>query len=267
MGAALDVGAWLQALGLPQYERAFRENAVDEEVLPELGETDLEKLGVLLGHRKRILKALAELRSATAQRPRARAEAERRQLTVMFVDLVGSTALAERLDPEEVREVIRDYQNIVSGEVARLEGQIAQFIGDGVLAYFGWPQAHEDEAERAVRAGLAIASAVGTVSVPGGHPLACRVGIATGLVVVGDLVGRPEAPVRTVVGGTPNMAARLQQAAPANAVVVDETVRRLIGCAFELESMGPLTLKGIEAPVAAYRVHRQSAVAGRFDAH
>jgi class 3 adenylate cyclase len=170
----MDIGAWLQSLGLEQYEAVFRANAVDAEVLPELGEADLEKLGVLLGHRKKLLKALAALhddrQSNPADQPSkgtsAAPEAERRQLTVMFCDLVSSTALAARLDPEEMHEIIRAYQNAVTGEIARFEGHVAKFMGDGVLAYFGWPKAHEDEAERAVRAGLAIAEAVASMPSP-----------------------------------------------------------------------------------------------------
>ena len=158
--AALDIGAWLQSLGFEQYAAVFRDNAVDAEVLPELGEADLEKLVVLLGHRKKLLKAIAALRDnpSPAVRPPVEGtwvspEAERRQLTVMFCDLVDSTGLASRLDPEEMHEIIRAFQNAVTGEIARFEGHVAKFMGDGVLAYFGWPKAHEDEAERAVRAG------------------------------------------------------------------------------------------------------------------
>jgi class 3 adenylate cyclase/predicted ATPase len=271
----MDIGAWLQSLGLEQYEAVFRANAVDAEVLPELGEADLEKLGVLLGHRKKLLKALAALhddrQSNPADQPSkgtsAAPEAERRQLTVMFCDLVSSTALAARLDPEEMHEIIRAYQNAVTGEIARFEGHVAKFMGDGVLAYFGWPKAHEDEAERAVRAGLAIAEAVASMPSPGGTPLSVRVGVATGLVVVGDLIGRDEARERVVVGETPNLAARLQGLASPGAVVVSETTRRLLGGTFDLDDLGPQTLKGLERPVTAYRVRQESAIEGRFEAH
>ena len=152
----------------------------------------------------------------------------------MFVDLVGSTALSARLDPEEMREVLRAYQNSVTGEIARVDGHVAKLMGDGVLAYFGWPRAHEDDAERAVRAALAVAEAVGRLATPAGEPLAARVGIATGLVVVGDLVGEGAAQEEAVVGETPNLAARLQEAAPPGAVVVVEGTRRLLGEVFEL---------------------------------
>src|SRR5215467_5538147 len=157
----MDIGGWLRGLGLERYAETFRDNAIELEVLPELSEADLEKIGVLLGHRKIMLKAIAELRAPAPQplaqtAPVVPAEAERRQLTVMFCDLVGSTALSARLDPEELREEIRAYQNAVSGVVARYDGFVAKFMGDGVLAYFGYPRAHEDDAERAVRAGLEI---------------------------------------------------------------------------------------------------------------
>ena len=200
----MDVGAWLRGLRLEQYEQAFRDNDVDADVLPELTADDLIGLGIAsIGHRRKLLAAIAALRPGPAAcrhspagRGRRRcppatssSEAERRQLTVMFVDLVGSTALSARLDPEEMGEVFRAYQNAVAGVIARFGGYVAKFMGDGVLAYFGWPRAHEDEAERAVRAGLAIVAAVGGLRTPAGEPLAARVGIATGLVMVGELIG------------------------------------------------------------------------------
>jgi class 3 adenylate cyclase/predicted ATPase len=272
--ATMDIGAWLQSLGLEQYEAVFRANAVDAEVLPELGEADLEKLGVLLGHRKKLLKAIAALRDnqspavhQPAEGTHVASEAERRQLTVMFCDLVDSTGLASRLDPEEMHEIIRAYQNAVTGEIARFEGHVAKFMGDGVLAYFGWPKAHEDEAERAVRAGLAIAEAVTGMPSPVGTPLGARIGVATGLVVVGDLIGRDEARERVVVGETPNLAARLQGLAPPGAVVVSEATRHLLGATFDLDDLGPQTLKGLERPITAYRVRQESTIGGRFEAH
>lgn len=270
----MDIGAWLHSLGLEQYEAVFRANAVDAEVLPDLGEADLEKLGVLLGHRKKLLKAIAALQDNPSaavhqlvEATPATPEAERRQLTVMFCDLVDSTRLASRLDPEEMHAVIRAFQNAVTGEIARFEGHVAKFMGDGVLAYFGWPKAHEDEAERAVRAGLAIAEAVAGMPAPSGTPLGVRVGVATGLVVVGDLIGRDEARERVVVGETPNLAARLQGIAPPGAVVVSEATRRLLGATFDLDDLGPQPLKGLERPVTAYRVRQESAIEGRFEAH
>src|SRR3954447_13592481 len=200
----VDVGAWLRELGLDQYEQAFRDNDIDTRVLPGLTADDLKEIGVVsVGHRRLLLQAIAALQAAAAPvapatgaaEPvvapvaHARPQAERRQLTVMFADLVGSTALASRLDPEEMRDLLRAYQNAVAGEIVRLEGHVAKFMGDGVLAYFGWPAAHEDEAERAVRAALAIAGAVAALPAPEGATLRTRIGIATGMVVVGDLVG------------------------------------------------------------------------------
>jgi class 3 adenylate cyclase len=222
----VDVGDWLRGLGLERYEQAFRDNDVDAEVLPELTANDLVGLGVAsIGHRRKLLAAVAALRvgptaPAVTTLPAAEAApgaasparpsgAERRQLTVMFVDLVGSTALSARLDPEEMGELLRAYQDAVAGEVLRWEGHVAKFMGDGVLAYFGWPRAHEDDAERAVRAGLAVTATVGGLSTPADAALAARVGIATGLVVVGDLVGGGAAREEAVVGETPNLAARL----------------------------------------------------------
>ena len=215
----MDIGGWLRGLGLERYEQAFRENEIDEEVLPGLTADDLKDLGVaLVGHRRRLLDAIAALSAAppAAVAPAREehgaatpAEAERRQLTVMFCDLVGSTALSVRFDPEELREEIRAYQNAVSDVVARYDGFVAKFMGDGVLAYFGYPRAHEDDAERAVRAGLELAAAVTRLETRRKEQLAVRIGIATGLVVVGDLVGEGSAQEQAVVGETPNLAARL----------------------------------------------------------
>ena len=203
---------------------------------------------------------------AEAGRQRQHPQAERRQLTVMFVDLVGSTALSARLDPEEMREVLRAYQNTVTGEIARFDGHVAKLMGDGVLAYFGWPRAHEDDAERAVRAGLAIVEAVGRLSTPAGEPLAARVGIATGLVVVGDLVGEGAAREEAVVGETPNLAARLQEAAAPGAVVVADGTRRLLGEVFELRELGPTRLKGFAQPVSGFQVLGERPADSRFEA-
>jgi class 3 adenylate cyclase/tetratricopeptide (TPR) repeat protein len=261
----LDVAAWLRGLGLERYAAAFAENAVDGELLPTLTADDLKDLGVeIVGHRRKILNAIAAL-AAPAAPPAAARSAERRQLTVMLVDLVGSTELSGRLDPEELAELLKVYQNTVTGEVTRLEGHVAKLMGDGLLAYFGWPRAHEDEAERAVRAGLAIAQAVARLE-GAGSPLACRVGIATGLVVVGELVGAAEAQERAVVGETPNLAARLQALAQPGQVVVAEGTRRLLGAGFELADLGPQTIKGLAQPVEAWAVRGERAVASRFEA-
>jgi class 3 adenylate cyclase len=247
----MDVGGWLRSLGLGQYEALFRASEIDADILPELTEVDLEKLGVPLGHRKRLLRAISGLAAAetsaaasasTGARPHD--AAERRQLTVMFCDLVGSTALSTRFDPEELRDEIRAYQNAVSGVVARYDGFVAKFMGDGVLAYFGYPRAHEDDAERAVRAGLEIAAAVRSLETRGTERLAVRIGIATGRVVVGDLVGEGSAQEQAVVGETPNLAARLQALAQPGQIVLAGATRRLVGDLFRLADLGRQTAKG-----------------------
>ncbi len=248
----MDVGGWLRSLGLGQYEALFRASEIDADILPDLTEIDLEKLGLPLGHRKRLLRAISGLAApetlaapsaSTGSKPHD--AAERRQLTVMFCDLVGSTALSMRFDPEELREEIRAYQNAVSGVVARYDGFVAKFMGDGVLAYFGYPRAHEDDAERAVRAGLEIAAAVTSLETRGTEPLAVRIGIATGLVVVGDLVGEGSAQEQAVVGETPNLAARLQALAQPGQIVVAGVTRRLIGDLFRLRDLGRQSDEGL----------------------
>jgi class 3 adenylate cyclase/predicted ATPase len=273
----LDLGAWLRELGLERYEQAFLDNDIAPAVLPELTDQDLRDLGLSLGHRRLLLKAIKAVAGSQAEpssptdpslsqpTPAPRPEAERRQLTVMFVDLVGSTALSARLDPEDMREVIRAYQNAVAGEVSRLEGHVAKFMGDGVLAYFGWPRAHEDEAERAVRAGLAIVAAVARLT-GGGQALTCRVGVATGLVVVGDLVGEGAAQEQAVVGDTPNLAARLQAAAEPGTLVIAEATRQLLGDLFTLRALAPQALKGVKVPVQAFVVLGERALESRFAA-
>jgi class 3 adenylate cyclase len=245
----MDVGGWLRSLGLGQYETLFRASEIDADILPELTEVDLEKLGVPLGHRKRLLRAISGLTAAeTLAGPSASTGAkphdvaERRQLTVMFCDLVGSTALSVRFDPEELREEIRAYQNTVSAVVARYDGFVAKFMGDGVLAYFGYPRAHEDDAERALRSGLEIQAAVTSLETRGTERLAVRIGIATGLVIVGDLVGEGSAQEQAVVGETPNLAARLQALAEPGQLVIAGATRRLVGDMFRLRDLGRHTI-------------------------
>jgi class 3 adenylate cyclase len=266
----MDLGGWLRGLGLGQYEAAFRQSEIDTEVLPELTEGDLEKLGIPLGHRKRLLKAIRNLGTAPADTPppvvSSEMTAERRQLTVMFCDLVGSTALAARLDPEDMREIVGAYHRCCADLITKAGGFVAKYMGDGVLAYFGYPQAHEHDAERAVRAGLALVEAVPTLATAAGSPLPVRVGIATGLVVVGDLIGAGAAQEQAVVGETPNLAARLQALAEPNAVVIADSTRRLLGNIFELEDLGATDLKGVAGPARAWAALRASSVASRFDA-
>ncbi len=274
----MDILAWLRELGLERYEQAFRENEIAADILPKLTADDLRDIGVnIVGHRRKLLEAIAALAGpARAQQaglgapaespPTARPfAAERRQLTVMFVDLVGSTALSAALDPEEMGAAIRVYQNAVAGETLRFEGHIAKFMGDGVLAYFGWPQAHEDDAERAVRAGLALVQTVGALEVAG-RRLAARIGIATGLVVVGESVGEGEAQERAVVGETPNLAARLQGLAAPGSVVISQATRRLVGTLFELTDLGPTRIKGFAEPIPAFVVQGEGSADGRFEA-
>jgi class 3 adenylate cyclase len=242
----VDIAAWLQRLGLQQYEQAFCDNRIEADVLPSLTAEDLKDLGVtLVGDRRRLLDAIAALRpgalTATDPGPPSEASsisaspsasrsvsAERRQLTVMFCDLVSSTALSTRLDPEDLREVIAAYHRTVAEAVAGFDGFVAKCMGDGVLVYFGYPRAHEDDAERAVRAGLGVIDAVGLLDVRS-VKLQARVGIATGLVVVGDLIGEGSAQEQSVVGETPNLAARLQSLAEPHAVVIATGTRRLVG--------------------------------------
>src|SRR6266699_101815 len=272
----MDLGGWLRSLGLGQYEAAFRENAIDDTVLPNLTAEDLKDLGVgIVGHRRKLLDAIAALRAdASGQAPPLDAPptidtspkdtAERRQVTVMFADLVGSTALSASMDPEDLREVISAYQKCVAETVRHFGGFVARYLGDGVLVYFGYPQAHEDDAERAVRAGLELITAVAGLKTCA--PQQVRVGIATGLVVVGHLIPSGESEERGIVGDTPNLAARLQGIAEPNMVVIAESTRRLLGSFFQLDDLGTRSLKGIGGPVRAWAVLRASSVEGRFEA-
>ena len=275
----MDIVVWLRSLGLERYEAAFRENEIDETVLPSLTHENLKELGVTaLGHRLKLLDAIAALRTDRTTRPSSADEAtgpaapsvspedraERRQVTVLFSDLVGSTALSARMDPEDLREVISAYQKCVAETVQRFGGFVAKFMGDGVLIYFGYPQAHEDDAERAVRAGLELVTSVGALKTHA--PLQTRVGIATGLVVVGDLIGSGEAQERGIVGETPNLAARLQGVAEPNSVVIGESTRKLVGNLFDLEDLGAQDLKGIAGPVRAWTALRPATVESRFEA-
>jgi class 3 adenylate cyclase/tetratricopeptide (TPR) repeat protein len=265
----VDVAQWLRSLGLAQYERAFRDNAVDADILPRLTGEDLKELGVhAVGHRRKLLDAISHLDHSLANPANIGVEAERRQLTVMFCDLVESTILASTLDPEDYRAVLGAYHEACSGTVTACGGFVAKYMGDGVLAYFGYPQAHEDDAVRAVRAGLALAEEVARVPVPSGvDPLRARVGIATGVVVVGDLVGAGAAQEWGVVGETPNLAARLQALAAPGAVVIAPATRRLLGSGFNLADLGPQHLKGFASPVAVWQVLGARAVESRFEAH
>jgi class 3 adenylate cyclase len=275
----MDTVVWLRSLGLGKYEAVFRENDIDETVLPSLTHENLKELGVTsFGHRVKLLDAIAALRSnasdrgpsielktapaATSAAPEDRAE--RRQVTVMFSDLVGSTALSARMDPEDLREVISAYQKCVAVTVGRVGGFVAHYMGDGVLVYFGYPEAREDDAERAVRAGLELIAAVSDLKTRA--TLQTRVGISTGLVVVGDLIGSGASQQQAIVGETPNLAARLQNIAEPNSVVIAESTRKLVGNLFELENLGAKDLKGIAEPVRAWAALRPASVESRFEA-
>lgn len=273
----IDIEDWLGRLGLEQYGPAFRANAIDGAVLRTLTADDLKDLGVtLVGHRRKLLDAISVLREAVASDRPAIAEpanlrlqgtirgAERRQLTVMFCDLVDSTSLSTALDPEDLREIISAYNRCVAQIVARFEGFIARYMGDGALIFFGYPQAHEDDAERAVRTGLALVDAIGNLEAP--RRLQSHVGIATGLVVVGDLIGEGDARIQDVVGETPNLAARLEALAEPNAIIIADSTRAQIGAMFEAEDLGPLRLKGFTEPQHAWRILGESRIHSRFEA-
>ena len=267
----MNIAAWLRALGLQQYEQAFRENAIDAAVLPELTADDLRDIGVgVVGHRRKLLAAIAALRNDGRLEPAAAPQhgmdtALRRQLTVMFCDLVGSTALSARLDPEDLRRIIAAYHRTVAEMIGRFDGFIARYMGDGVLTYFGYPRAHENDAEHAIRAGLGVVDAVGRLDI-GSVKLQARIGIATGLVVVGDLIGEGSSQERSVVGETPNLAARLQAIAKPGAVVIAVSTHRLVGNIFEYRDLGAIEVMGIAEPVLAWQVLRPRAVASRFEA-
>jgi class 3 adenylate cyclase len=273
-GVNLDIDGWLRGIGLGQYIELFRANDVDGEVLPKLTADDLISMGVTsVGHRRKLLQAIAALGAeAAAARPTvasgdatAHADAERRQLTVMFCDLVDSTALSSQLDPEDYREIIAAYHRAVAASVARLDGFVAKYMGDGILVYFGYPLAHEDDAERAVRAGLDSIAAVSRLDIKS-TKLQARVGTATGLVIVGDMIGEGSAQEQSVVGETPNLAARLQALAKPDSVVISQGTRKLVGDLFEYRDLGAVEVKGIATPVQVWQVLRPSVVASRFEA-
>src|SRR5215469_489024 len=265
------IADWLEKLGMSEYAERFEANRIDVSVLPDLTDQDLEKLGVLLGDRRKMLRAIRELTSpvpASAQvfapAEKARDEAERRQITVMFCDLVGSTALSAKLDPEDLRGIVQAYHRCCTSIVERNGGYVAKYMGDGVLAYFGYPQAHEHDAERAVHAGLALVEAVPSLKTAIDSPLQVRIGIATGLVVVGDLIGKGTAQEQAVVGETPNLAARLQAIAEPGVVVIAENTRKLLGSLFEFQDLGSRELKGISGPVRTWAALRPTYTESRF---
>jgi class 3 adenylate cyclase len=280
----MELESWLRGLGLEEYSAAFRDNAIDEKVLVRLTAGDLKELGVItVGHRRILLDAIAHFRGSTgpgaelhpapatvselrsvAGVPSSIDTAERRQVTVLFADLVGSTALSARMDPEDLREIIAAYHKCAARVVRGFGGFVSQYLGDGVLAYFGYPQAHEDDAERAVRTGVELIAAVSALKTR--VPLQTRVGIATGLVVVGDVLDAGGLQERGIIGKTPNLAARLQGVAKPNMVVIAEPTRKLLGNLFELEDLGIKELKDITGPVRVWAVLQATSGASRFEA-
>lgn len=262
-----QIADWLEKLGLGQYAKRFAENGIDIGILPDLKDEDFDKLGVVLGHRRKMLRAIAELDQAELIAESARRhDAERRHLTVMFCDLVGSTALSARLDPEDMWEVIRAYRAACARVIAAYDGMIARFVGDGILAYFGYPRAHEDDAERAVRAGLDIIAAMGKLETRAEERVEVRIAIATGLVVVGDLISGGASEEQGMVGDTPNVAARLQSLAEPGVVVVSASTRQLLGDLFTFRNLGDRKVKGISNPIAVWAVEGAAASESRFEA-
>ena len=263
----MDVGTWLGSLGLDRYEAAFRENRIEADTVPELTDQLLRDIGVPLGHRLRMLRAVRELGGAASLAEREPAlHAERRHMTVMFCDLLGLSALVAELDPEDIAELIRSCQSAIAAAVARFDGHVAKWVPDGATIYFGYPRAHEDDAERAVRAGLALVEAIAELKPAHGAGLDIRLGISSGLVVVGELIGEGEARERGVVGDTANLAARLRSLAGPGSVMVSDATRRLLGNSFELKAVGPQTLKGFRSPVPTWLVVREQENFNRFDA-
>ena len=277
--ATTDLAEWLGRHGLGQYAKTFAENDIEYSILSDLKEDDLEKLGVSLGHRKKLLRAIDALTaehqpagstisiSNTTELPSAllqQREAEFRQITVMFCDLVGSTQLSETLDPEDLQKLIDAYRAECRTAISRYGGEVARYAGDGVMAFFGWPRAHEDDAPRAIHAALEIVSRVSKVSGP--VTLACRVGICSGPVIVGEIANSTASWSMDAVGETPNIAARLQTLATANTVLISESTRRLVSAAFDLRDLGLQELRGITEPVHAYRVRAAINAASRFEA-
>src|SRR5712691_8962498 len=273
MGSAMrDIAEWLASIGLGEYAQRFAENAIDLSVVRDLTEQDLKDLGVLLGHRRKMLRAIAELHGTavapaeTATERVPRDEAERRHLTVMFCDLVGSTSLSARLDPEDMWRVIASYHACMGEIIARYQGTVARYMGDGVLAYFGHPRAQEDDAEQAVRAGLALVDAVANLRTNVDATLQVRIGIATGTVVVSELLIDETPAEQAAVGETPNLAARLQTLAEPGTVLICPSTRRLTGGHFHYRDLGPLVLKGWVEPVPVWQVLGTSGVQSRFEA-
>lgn len=261
-----EIAQWLEKFGLAEYASRFLENRIDLSVLPDLTDQDLKDLGIVLGDRRKLLRAIGELDAKGVSNAREAGSAERRQLTLLFCDLVGSTSLSTQLDVEDLRALIAAYHRRCTEVVERNGGYVAKYMGDGLLVYFGYPLAHEHDAERAVRTGLELVGSVGELVTPTGKPLQIRVGIATGEVVVGDVIGAGESRELGVVGETPNLAARLQGIANPDTVVIADATRRLVGNLFELRDLGPHALKGIDGRIQAWAALRAGGRESRFEA-
>ena len=266
---------WLTEIGLERYAAVFSDNNIDFDVIGSLNEADLRELGLAIGDRKRLFNAVVQLNTPStadtiptappsqAVTETARSDGARRQLTVMCCDLVGSTALSEKLDPEELRSLLHNYRTVCGEVITRYEGFVARYVGDGILTYFGWPKAHEEDAERALRTALEIVQTVKSASST--ESLSVRIGIATGAVVVGEQAGVGDQS-KLAIGSTPNLAARLQGLAASDQIVIASSTRRLVGNAFELSDLGEHELKGISEPVHAWQVVAVGTAASRFDA-
>ena len=270
-----ETNSWLEDLGLGRYAAVFAEQEITLDALWHLTDDDLKELGLPLGPRRIVSAAIADHLTAdqpppppaaVSPAPAVVAEPERRQLAVMFCDLVGSTVLAQRLDPEDYRDVLRQFHDAVTEAIATYNGYIAQYLGDGVLAYFGWPQASENQAESAVWAGLAAIRAIEDLTAGDGVKLEARIGIASGLVIVGDLVGEMSRDPQTVTGETPNLAARLQALASPGEVVIDTGTRAHVAAVFALEDYGLHDLKGFFDPVPVWKVVGEGSAENRFEA-
>jgi len=264
-----DITRWLEQHGLGKYAGVFAENEIEWEVLPRLDDDDLREMGLPIGPRKKFQAAIEALSNEPQPSTGSlvqQGEAERRQLTVMFCDLVGSTALSEGMDPEEFREIVTAFQSAATGVIEKFEGYVARYMGDGLLVYFGYPVAHEDDAELAARAGLALVERLARRPLVDDVEVAVRIGISTGMVVVGDLVGEGSSEERAVLGDTPNLAARLQGAASPNTALISASTRRLIEGRFQLAALGPLELKGFAAPTPAWQLVSEEVADSRFEA-
>ena len=272
MATTTQINQWLAERGLGQYIDIFKANDIDLRALSYLNDDDFRELGVSLGHRRILINEIKQLNQPPIQTQsrnddsQVQETAERRQLTIKFCDLVDSTVIAQEIDPEEMREILRHYQNTVSASVRQYGGYVARFVGDGVLSYFGWPRAYEDQADRAVRASLSIVESMQHIDTQKSNPVQVRIGIDSGLVVVGDLIGEATSDLNTVVGDTPNLAARLQSQAKPGEIIIGTNTRTLLGDTFKFKSIAPKKLKGFKHDISAWKVVAERPDENRFEA-